>query len=198
MKCLKRNFKEDFLEFTKHFCADSKESTERFYEVKSWATMSKVTKQMEKLSTQWETDRNGSTTFRRDNQMSVFHASEEHEKKVLWGENKSNSQQSWSLCKPRLQGIGKKEIKLGSKNRRQLLKLRNIIMDVVKFRQILDVKVKSNRLKRMPGLQPWVKRVIIMLAALSSYSTLEKRTDNAKKKLIFWNIDTFSFRNNKI
>lgn len=55
---------------------------------------------------------------------------------------------------PRLQGIGKKEIKLGSKNRRQLLKLRNIIMDVVKFRQILDVKVKSNRLKRMPGLQP--------------------------------------------
>lgn len=51
MKCLKRNFKEDFLEFNKHFYADSKESTKTFYEVKSWATVSEVIKQMQKLST---------------------------------------------------------------------------------------------------------------------------------------------------
>lgn len=87
MKCLKRNFKEDFLEFNKHFYADSKESTKTFYEVKSWATVSEVIKQMQKLSTlshfQWETDWNGSTTLRRNNQMSVRRVSEEQEKRCF-------------------------------------------------------------------------------------------------------------------
>lgn len=73
-----------------------------------------------------------------------------------------------------------KKIKLGSTNRRQLLKLRNIKIGVVRFRQVLDVWVKRNRPKRMPRLQPGMKRAIVILSVLPSYSTLEQRTDNAK------------------
>lgn len=54
----------------------------------------------------------------------------------------------------RITGHWQKKIKLGSRNRRQLLTLRNIKIDVVRFRQVLDVWVKRNRPKRMPRLQP--------------------------------------------
>lgn len=82
--------------------------------------------------------------------MFVFDVFEEQETtKVLWGENHSNFEQSWSLCIPRLQGTQQpghwQKKKLGSANRREWLKFRNIQVDVVRFRHVLDVWVKGEK-----------------------------------------------------
>lgn len=66
---------------------------------------------------------------------------------VLWGENHSNFEQSCACQDYRAhnsQGTDKKK-KLGSANRREWLKFRNIRVDVVRFRHVLDVWVKGEK-----------------------------------------------------